>query len=126
MKTAITLAAVLSASVSMASLPPSDRTVFDKGIRADASTETRDMSYKSTPDQNTLDMQLIDRVQQQLRASVEHYNSADYKVSTNGGEVTIIGRVRNYEELDAILTNVRMLGGVATIKNQIVVDPKAY
>lgn len=71
---------------------------------------------------NSLDLQLKERVQQQLRTSLKNYDPNTITILSRNGEVTLKGIVRNPEEAAEMEKEVLRVSGVSRVKNNLVLS----
>ena len=65
------------------------------------------------------DVQLAQKVRDQLQQNVPSYSATKYNVFSQGGQVTIQGSAENLEEADAILSAARRTPGIRSVVNGI-------
>jgi osmotically-inducible protein OsmY len=65
------------------------------------------------------DVQLAQRVREQLLLKVPTYSAMKYNVFSQGGQITIQGSADNLEEADAILSAARTTPGIRSVVNGI-------
>ncbi len=71
---------------------------------------------------NSLDLQLKERVQQQLRTSVRNYDPNRITILSQNGVVTLKGVAKTQAEAANLEREVLKVSGVAQVKNSIVLS----
>lgn len=71
---------------------------------------------------NSFDLQLRDRVQQQLRSSVRNYDPNRITILSQNGEITLKGIVKSREEADQLERETLRVTGVSRVKNNVVLS----
>ncbi len=71
---------------------------------------------------NTLDLQLKDRVQQQLRTGIQNFDPNRVTILSQNGEITLKGIVNSSDEADAIENEVKQVSGVTRVQNKLLLS----
>lgn len=97
-----------------------------KGASTQTQSQMQNQEQMRTQDrlhmQTTADLELKDRVQQQLRTNIKNYDPNKYMVLSQNGEVTLQGIVRTREQAAEMEKEVLRVRGVSRVKNNLVVE----
>ncbi len=72
--------------------------------------------------QSTADVQLSTRVEKEIKSQFKNFDSDRQLVFSNGGEVTLEGRVNTRAEYDRIEKAARRVKGVAGVQNNLIIE----
>lgn len=71
---------------------------------------------------NSLDLQLKENVQQQLRTSIRNFDPNRISVFSQKGEITLKGFVKTSEEADVLEHEVLRVTGVTRVRNSLLLS----